>query len=615
MKKLRSAVVVLVCLALAAFMAACSTSSSKPHVTYLHAGMVFDGVRLPPHWPTMPNTPTKPVTGPPGQGVIVPTRTDNSPPGYAGYVVPSDTSASPSSTPSIVATLTVPHLNGTYCKMHPGATVAMWIGFGGNAFFNLLGDGSPASPMVTQVGVTAKCSSGHTSPDNATYQAWYEDIGSSPPVPKDQYAQYMGPVTDFSSGIHAGDTIYLGMIQHGGCKQAGPLGLERVCLKDSYDIYEVTDATTGVQLLNQPHAELPAAFVNKGFDDSSAEAIVEDMSDNGTPEPYADYTPVSFSNVYMTGSNGQQEELTPSISGLLQVIFNNGLRNALWPNGGPGTWSARPAFYPGPDGQAFLVTETQLKPIPVVPTPQPNPGMNPPQDAIDAWEATENDASNIVGNALNGVGSLLPSSDGTQIAELHQLATIPLGGGLSEDPPTQASEGKADITALDNFFGTPGLMPGEGSDTGTAPAPPPPTTPPPTTTATPGYGSPEDAVDGFYQGELAGDWAAVCSYVTPSAQAPCLAGTSGQGAATGQVTVGQAMISDNEALVSVTGSICAPSSPCVTNSDPSLGMPPSLSQFPADYQTAVANSTSGSTTVISPMPCSQINGKWYVNFG
>jgi hypothetical protein len=132
---------------------------------------------------------------------------------------------------------------------------------------------------------------------------------------------------------------------------------------------------------------------------------------------------------------------------------------------------------------------------------------------------------------------------------------------------------------------------------------------------TPGNGSPGDAVDGFYQSELAGDWTAVCSYVKPSAQALCLAGTSGQAAATGNATVGTTVTSGNEALVSVTGSICAPSSPCVSNSDASLGMPSSPSQFPADYQTAVANSTSSTTTVISPMPCSQIDGKWYVDFG
>jgi Fibronectin type III domain len=138
--------------------------------------------------------------------------------------------------------------------------------------------------------------------------------------------------------------------------------------------------------------------------------------------------------------------------------------------------------------------------------------------------------------------------------------------------------------------------------------------PSPSPLVTPGYGSPEDAVDGFYQGELAGDWAAACSYVTPSAQALCLSGTSGQGAATGKLTFGRGVISGGEALVPVTGSICAPGSPCVANSDPGLGMPTPLSQFPAAYQAAVNNSLSGSV-VVSAMPCSQVGGKWYVTLG
>ena len=144
----------------------------------------------------------------------------------------------------------------------------------------------------------------------------------------------------------------------------------------------------------------------------------------------------------------------------------------------------------------------------------------------------------------------------------------------------------------------------------------PPTTTPPTTTAlSPGHSSPQEAVDGFYQGELSGDWAAACSYVDPSAQALCLSGTSGQAAATGHVTVDNSIMFNGEALVAVTGSICAPSTPCVSNTDPNLGMPPTPAQFPTAYAHAVANGTSSSTTVISPLPCNQIGGKWYVTFG
>ncbi|HXW43364.1 MAG TPA: hypothetical protein VEL03_01150 [Streptosporangiaceae bacterium] len=131
---------------------------------------------------------------------------------------------------------------------------------------------------------------------------------------------------------------------------------------------------------------------------------------------------------------------------------------------------------------------------------------------------------------------------------------------------------------------------------------------------TPGYGTPQDAVDGFYQSELAGNWTAACSYLEPSAQSACLAGTGGQAAATGSFTVGSAMTQGGEALVSVTGNICAPSTPCAANTSQSLGMPASPAQFQSSYQAALASSTSSAVT-ISPMPCTQIAGKWYVAFG
>jgi len=252
---------------------------------------------------------------------------------------------------------------------------------------------------------------------------------------------------------------------------------------------------------------------------------------------------------------------------------------------------------------------------PTAPTPINNkPHL--PADAIAAWNATDGGCASTMAASLRHVADLLPSSDTTQIADLNQFAALPLAE-LGEGSQSQQAQGQADLTALNTFFGTDReLTTFTGPCSAAPPSTPPPTTPPPTL-VTPGNGSPGDAVDGFYQSELNGDWAAACSYVTPSAQALCVAGTSGQAAATGNATVGTMVVSadGNEALVSVTGSICAPSAPCVSNSDASLGMPSSPSQFPADYQTAVANSTSDSSTSISPMPCSQMNGKWYVDFG
>ena len=244
------------------------------------------------------------------------------------------------------------------------------------------------------------------------------------------------------------------------------------------------------------------------------------------------------------------------------------------------------------------------------------PPATPPANALAAWNATDNGCATTMAASLRNVASLLPSSDATQIADLNQFAGLPLSE-LGEGTQQQQTEGQADLTALNKFFGTDRTLTTFTGPCSAAPSTPPPPTTPPTTLVSPGNESPADAVDGFYQSELAGDWAAVCSYVTPSAQSLCLAGTSGQGAATGTVHVGTMVIGpgNHEALVSVTGNICAPSSPCVSNTDPATGMPNSPSEFATDYQAAVASSTSDSSTSMSPMPCSQVNGQWYVDFG
>lgn len=129
---------------------------------------------------------------------------------------------------------------------------------------------------------------------------------------------------------------------------------------------------------------------------------------------------------------------------------------------------------------------------------------------------------------------------------------------------------------------------------------------------TPGFGTPEDAVDGIYSATLAGNYTAACSYLDPPEQSQCLSGLSVLGtgpAATGNFTIHTVMIQGSEALVSVTGNICAPSTPCAANTNPSLGMPASPAQFQAIYQADVASNT----PVLSPVPCTQIGGQWYVD--
>ena len=144
---------------------------------------------------------------------------------------------------------------------------------------------------------------------------------------------------------------------------------------------------------------------------------------------------------------------------------------------------------------------------------------------------------------------------------------------------------------------------------------PPATSPSPSGTPTAGFDTPQATVAGFFGGDLSGDWTGVCSHVLPSEQAICQAGTSGNtGSASGSFTIVRTVVHGTEALVAVTGKICAPGSACASNTDPSAGMPSSAAGFQASYNAAVAAAASGTEVVISPVPCTQIGGKWYVTF-
>jgi hypothetical protein len=137
----------------------------------------------------------------------------------------------------------------------------------------------------------------------------------------------------------------------------------------------------------------------------------------------------------------------------------------------------------------------------------------------------------------------------------------------------------------------------------------PPTTPSNSVTA--GHATPQGAVYGLYRSELAGNWSVTngaCSYVQPDAQSICASSTGGT--ATGTFSVHSAMIQGTEALVEVTGRICAPSSPCVSNSDPASGMPSA-----ATFSQVYSNLVTSQATIMSPAPAIQVGGQWYVNVG
>ncbi len=131
---------------------------------------------------------------------------------------------------------------------------------------------------------------------------------------------------------------------------------------------------------------------------------------------------------------------------------------------------------------------------------------------------------------------------------------------------------------------------------------------------TQGHGSPAAAIAGLYQSELNSNWSATngaCSYVQPDAQAACVSLEGGNGAATGNFQIHATVTQGNEALVEVTGSITAPGSPAVSNSDPVTGMPGSGSSFPTVFDDLV----NSSATIMSPAPCIEVNGQWYADVG
>jgi hypothetical protein len=125
----------------------------------------------------------------------------------------------------------------------------------------------------------------------------------------------------------------------------------------------------------------------------------------------------------------------------------------------------------------------------------------------------------------------------------------------------------------------------------------------------PGHDTPEDAVDGLLQAELAGNWPQACSYLVPRAQAVCNQQASKLPAVTGHITVAGGTISGSEALVATTGRVCIGGNGCQSNRDPSAGMPNGQVTFAQAYDRVLSTNSSS----FSPVPCIEQNGVWYVN--
>jgi len=109
-----------------------------------------------------------------------------------------------------------------------------------------------------------------------------------------------------------------------------------------------------------------------------------------------------------------------------------------------------------------------------------------------------------------------------------------------------------------------------------------------------GYTTPEDAVDGFYLALLGGAPARACLYVTT----PCP--SFGSRPITGRVTVIEAVSRGGEALVQVSGYICAATS-CVPLTDRVM-----MPAGPASFRASWIRLTSGVYGwAASPLPCVQ----------
>jgi hypothetical protein len=123
-------------------------------------------------------------------------------------------------------------------------------------------------------------------------------------------------------------------------------------------------------------------------------------------------------------------------------------------------------------------------------------------------------------------------------------------------------------------------------------------------TVAPGHGTPQDAADGLIKADLSGHWQLACSYFVPAQQTSCRAAQIQP--PKGHASLGDAIASGDLALVGITGHVCSEGNICLTNTDPSLGLPKGSETFKQAYDKALNNSGA-----LSPLLCMKVNGKWY----
>ena len=137
-------------------------------------------------------------------------------------------------------------------------------------------------------------------------------------------------------------------------------------------------------------------------------------------------------------------------------------------------------------------------------------------------------------------------------------------------------------------------------------------------TISPGHGSPEAAVDGILTALKSGSTTAWCAYFNPSDKSECDQDSSALALnITGNYSIKNQVIQGSQALVAITGNLCFHGNAtgttllqCANNSNASTGMPPGAGSFSQAYA-ATANASSDT---LSPVPCIEVDGSWYVNF-
>lgn len=131
----------------------------------------------------------------------------------------------------------------------------------------------------------------------------------------------------------------------------------------------------------------------------------------------------------------------------------------------------------------------------------------------------------------------------------------------------------------------------------------------------PGHGSPKAAVEGFITDlESVNGGTAWCDYIQRAVQIcnnPAMAHIT----LTGIFALGNQVIQGTQALVAMTGDVCghnlqaATTPECINNSDPNKGLPPGAGTFSEAYA-AASNLNAGATATA---PCTEVNGRWYVD--